>query len=101
MRHGAVTTKAEGRRAAERDTDPPSAAAEVIAGAQGTERGPRRALYAGRGARANERPVLRSFGAQAPAPVGLDSTGRSEAEEEAEDMTAARGWRDLCRLDHW
>jgi hypothetical protein len=23
------------------------------------------------------------------------------AEEEAEDMTAARGWRGLCRSDHW
>ncbi len=49
------------------------------------ERGPRPALYAGRGASANERPVARSFGPQAPARAGLLSTGPEDA---------ARGWRE-------
>src|SRR5690606_15395136 len=46
------------------------------------------------------RPILR---AQAVRPARPHFTGRSDngAEEEADGVTAARGWRDVCRLDHF
>jgi len=39
----------------------------------------------------------RSFG-RTPPPTGQDFTGRSEAKEEADGVTAARRWRVVCRL---
>ena len=76
MSSGNVT---EGRSKAERDTDPlpSSAAAEVFAGAQGRSGVPTGLSTPDAIASANERTGLRSFAAQAPQPVGLDTTGRS------------------------
>jgi hypothetical protein len=45
-----------------------------------------------------ERRPYGTFLCRGPSPAGLHSSGPSNAREEAEDMTAARGWRGLCRL---
>ena len=84
---GSVT---EGRSVAEHDTDPlpSSAAAEVVVGAQGRSGVPTGLATPDAKASANERTGPRSFAAQAPQPVGLDVTGRSEAEEDAGCVTA-------------
>ena len=82
----------EGRSKAERDTDPlpSSAAAEVVASAQGRSGVPTGLFTADAIASANERTGVRTVAPQAPKPVGLDTTGRSDegAQEEAGCVTA-------------
>ena len=85
---GSVT---EGRSGAQRDTDPlpSSAAAEVGAAAQGRSGVPTGLSTPDAIASANERTGVRTVAPQAPQPVGLHTTGRSEAEEDAGCVTAS------------
>ena len=86
---GSVT---EGRSVAEHDTDPlpSSAAAEVVVAAQGRSGVPTGLSTPDAIASANERTGARTVAPQAPKPVGLDTTGRSDegAEEDADGVTA-------------
>jgi hypothetical protein len=84
------------RSVAERDTDPlPSAAAaEAVAGAQGRSGVPTGLSTPDAKARATERTGARAVAPQAPKPVGLDTTGRSDgkgATEDADGVTAIAG----------
>jgi hypothetical protein len=75
-------------------------AGAVSAGADVTQRSNAERRNDGDGgldARSLPRPIL---WAQAVRPARPLDTGRSAAEEEADDVTAARRWRDVCRLDH-
>ena len=114
-----ATQEREPRPAVEppRRADPPRSFWRRLrrGGSRWAQRGPRRSDQGGHDSRSGsaadgprdvparvlqERRVRARCFAHTPPPAGLHSTGRSAAEEEADDVTAARRWRGVCRLDH-